>query len=164
MLQQKLPRTNPEFLLTNRPTKFLILHSLAVASPFHSFVMTSPQTTCQHTSPVSTLKQSTPPPSHKCGACSHDMGSWLYAVYTVLALHGFTQSPDGYAIVFVPCSFTCRSSLRMRPHLPQRRNNQKEKVQWSEDVIKADPFFRRSRVRFRVPPWVSNTIARDHLA
>ena len=37
-------------------------------------------------------------------------------------------------------------------------------VQWSEDVIKADPFFRRSRVRFRVPPWVSNTIARDHLA
>ena len=37
-------------------------------------------------------------------------------------------------------------------------------VQWSEDVIKADPFFGRSRVRFRVPPWVSNTIARDHLA
>ena len=25
-------------------------------------------------------------------------------------------------------------------------------VQWSEDVIKADPFFGRSRVRFRVPP------------
>ena len=37
-------------------------------------------------------------------------------------------------------------------------------IQWSEDVIKADPFFGRSRVRFRVPPWVSNTIARDHLA
>ena len=37
-------------------------------------------------------------------------------------------------------------------------------VQWSEDVIKADPFFGRSRVRFCVPPWVSNTIARDHLA
>ena len=37
-------------------------------------------------------------------------------------------------------------------------------VQWSEDVIKADPFFGRSRVRFRLPPWVSNTIARDHLA
>ena len=37
-------------------------------------------------------------------------------------------------------------------------------VQWSEDVIKADPFFGRSRVRFRVPPWVSNTIARDPLA
>ena len=37
-------------------------------------------------------------------------------------------------------------------------------VQWSEDVIKADPFFGRSRVRFRVPPWVSNTIACDHLA
>ena len=37
-------------------------------------------------------------------------------------------------------------------------------VQWSEDVINADPFFGRSRVRFRVPPWVSNTIARDHLA
>ena len=35
-------------------------------------------------------------------------------------------------------------------------------VQWSEDVIQADPFFRRSRVRFRVPPWASNTIARDH--
>ena len=25
-------------------------------------------------------------------------------------------------------------------------------VQWSEDKIKADPFFGRSRVRFRVPP------------
>ena len=37
-------------------------------------------------------------------------------------------------------------------------------VQWSEDVINADPFFGRSRVRFRVTPWVSNTIARDHLA
>ena len=37
-------------------------------------------------------------------------------------------------------------------------------VQWSEDVIKADPFFGRSRVRFRVPPWVSNAIARGHLA
>ena len=37
-------------------------------------------------------------------------------------------------------------------------------VQWSEDVIKADPFFGRSWVRFRVPPWVSNAIARNHLA
>ena len=37
-------------------------------------------------------------------------------------------------------------------------------VQWLEDKIKADPFFGRSRVRFRVPPWVSKTIARDHLA
>ena len=37
-------------------------------------------------------------------------------------------------------------------------------VQWSEDRIKADPFLGRCRVRFRVPPWVSNTIARDHLA
>ena len=37
-------------------------------------------------------------------------------------------------------------------------------VQWSEDKIKADPFFCRSRARFRVAPWVSNTIARDHLA
>ena len=37
-------------------------------------------------------------------------------------------------------------------------------VQWSEDVIKAVPCFGRSRVRFRVPPWVSNTSARDHLA
>ena len=37
-------------------------------------------------------------------------------------------------------------------------------VQWSEDNIKADPFLGRSRVRFRVRPWVSNTVARDHLA
>ena len=39
-------------------------------------------------------------------------------------------------------------------------------VQWPEDVIKADPFFGRldSGVWFRVPPWVTNTIARDHLA
>ena len=27
-------------------------------------------------------------------------------------------------------------------------------------MAKADPFFGRSRARFRVPPWVSNTIAR----
>ena len=38
------------------------------------------------------------------------------------------------------------------------------RVQWSEVVIKADPFFGRSRVRFHKPPWVLNTIARDHLA
>ena len=37
-------------------------------------------------------------------------------------------------------------------------------VQWSEDMVKTDPFFGRSRARFRVRPWVSNTIARDHLA
>ena len=37
-------------------------------------------------------------------------------------------------------------------------------VQWSEDMIKADPFFGRSRDRFRVTPWISNTIACDHLA
>ena len=37
-------------------------------------------------------------------------------------------------------------------------------VQWSEDKIKADPFFRRSRVRLRVRTWVLNTSARDHLA
>ena len=37
-------------------------------------------------------------------------------------------------------------------------------VQWWADKIKADPFFGRSRARFRVPPWVSNTTARDHLA
>ena len=37
-----------------------------------------------------------------------------------------------------------------------------QSVQWSEDGI-ADPLFGRSRVRFRVRPWVSNTIARDHL-
>ena len=38
------------------------------------------------------------------------------------------------------------------------------RVQWSEDVIEADPFFRRSRARFRMPPWVSNASARDHFA
>ena len=37
-------------------------------------------------------------------------------------------------------------------------------VQWSGDVEKADPFFGRARVRFSLPPWVSNTIARDHLS
>ena len=36
-------------------------------------------------------------------------------------------------------------------------------VLWSEDVVKAGPCFGRSRVRFRRPPWGSNTIARDHL-
>ena len=47
---------------------------------------------------------------------------------------------------------------------PARGCDHHKAVQWSEDVIKADPFFGRSRVRFRVPPWVSNTIVRDHLA
>ena len=37
-------------------------------------------------------------------------------------------------------------------------------VQRWEDVIKADPFFGRSRAQFRVPPLVSNTFARDRLA
>ena len=49
---------------------------------------------------------------------------------------------------------TARTPLHVRTYM----------VQWSEDKIKADPFFGRSRVRFRAPPWVSNTIARDHLA
>ena len=40
----------------------------------------------------------------------------------------------------------------------------KHMVQWSEDMIKADPFLERSQVRFRLSPWVSNIIARDHLA
>ena len=42
-----------------------------------------------------------------------------------------------------------------KPHKPT--------VQWSEDVINADPFFGRSWVRFHVPPWVSNIMARDYL-
>ena len=40
----------------------------------------------------------------------------------------------------------------------------KVSVQWSVDKIKADPFFGKSRVRFRARPWVADTIARDHLA
>ena len=51
-----------------------------------------------------------------------------------------------------------------RTHVSRTQGHGHTVVQWSEDVIKADPFFGRSRVRFRVPPWVSNTIARDHLA
>ena len=41
-----------------------------------------------------------------------------------------------------------------------QRINSHGPVQWSEDVVKAasDPLFGRSPVRFRVPPWVSNTI------
>ena len=35
--------------------------------------------------------------------------------------------------------------------------------QWSDDVTKADLFFGRSWVRFRVPPWVSNAIAREEI-
>ena len=38
-------------------------------------------------------------------------------------------------------------------------HQQAQLVQWSENVIKADPFFGRSRVQFHVRPWVSNTIA-----
>ena len=56
----------------------------------------------------------------------------------------------------------------LKRFLPQvcvgRTELHRSSVQWSEDKIKADPFLRRSRVRFRVPPWVSNLIARDHLA
>ena len=54
-----------------------------------------------------------------------------------------------------------------QPNRPNRQTPQTkhkaQMLQWSEDVIKADHFFGRSRVRFRVPPWVSITIARDHL-
>ena len=49
-------------------------------------------------------------------------------------------------------------------HRQERQKQRHNLVQWSEDKIKADPFFGRSWVRFRVRPWVSNTIARDHLA
>ena len=62
------------------------------------------------------------------------------------------------------------SSPARKPHAPgahfryTTHHTYIHTYQWSEDVIKADPFFGRSRVRFRVPPWVSNTIARDHLA
>ena len=37
-------------------------------------------------------------------------------------------------------------------------------VQWSEGMGKAGPFFGRSRFGFRVPSWVANTTARDHLS
>ena len=39
---------------------------------------------------------------------------------------------------------------------PEHRGNKNEQklVQWSEDVIKADPFFGRSRVQFRPPGMV----------
>ena len=47
---------------------------------------------------------------------------------------------------------------------PATNHLHSQTVQWSEDVLKADPFFRRSWVRFRVRPWGANTIARDHLA
>ena len=55
-----------------------------------------------------------------------------------------------------------KDSVDCQPHASHRLAH--PSVQWSEDVIKADPFLGRSRVRFRVPPWASNTIARDHLA
>ena len=62
------------------------------------------------------------------------------------------------------CSHPYTASMHNK-HSHQRRTiSMSHNVQWSEDVIKADPFFGRSRVRFRVPPWVSNTTARDHLA
>ena len=57
-------------------------------------------------------------------------------------------------------------AIQHHAHAVQHRaiSTSKPLVQWSEDVIKGDPFFGRSRVRFRVRPWASNTIARDHLA
>ena len=50
---------------------------------------------------------------------------------------------------------TAKEHKRRSKHLQSTRM-----VQWSEDVVKADPFLERSRARCRVPPWVSNTIAR----
>ena len=70
----------------------------------------------------------------------------------------------------VPAAVWWPSSLAMAPgqsagrSTAQHSAHNRASVQWSEDMIKADPFFGRSRVRFRVPPWVSSTIARDHLA
>ena len=37
-------------------------------------------------------------------------------------------------------------------------------VQWSEDVVKAEPFSGRSRAQVPLPRWLSNTMAHDHLA
>ena len=61
----------------------------------------------------------------------------------------------------------CRESLALflsKLHTHKYMNNVNALVQWSEDVIKGDPFFGRSRARFRLRPWVSNTIACDHIA
>ena len=64
-------------------------------------------------------------------------------------LRKYRQQVTGYRLHITHCT----SSSGLPPHGPV-----------VEDVITADPFLGRSRVRFRVPPWVSNTIARDHLA
>ena len=77
-------------------------------------------------------------------------------------LHQTQVRGDACSVMLSPCNTPDPGSHG--PQRPQRRNSKKNQVQWSEDVIKADPFLRRSRVRFRVPPWVSNTKARNHLA
>ena len=97
----------------------------------------------------------------RCGQCRSDTGC--------MSLHpGITPSN---------CLNNCRHVIESQVHdsshslgtvlTPECRSSTTaahHRVRWSEDMIKADPFFGRSRVRFRVPPWVSNTTARDHLA
>ena len=56
-----------------------------------------------------------------------------------------------------------QSPVTQSKHVHGRLMPRLHLVQWSEDVIKADPFFGRSWARFRVPPWVSKTIICDHL-
>ena len=66
------------------------------------------------------------------GQCEHSSGT------------GWRQVWDHLETGWVHCWEQVRTGMTGHDHWTL--------VQWSEDVIKADPFFRRSRVRFRVPP------------
>ena len=91
----------------------------------------------------------------------------------IAAAHSFRHTEHGHRhktqtlLRDVPSGMPAKggSGLKQERDKPSHGSHDRDTVvQWSEDVVKADPFFRRSRVRFRVAPWVSNTIARDHLA
>ena len=71
--------------------------------------------------------------------------------------------PDSHCAVFAKALCIVWKAI-LKSHVYRASSHSGHMVQWSEDDIKADPFFGRSWGRFRVPPWVSNTIARDHLA
>ena len=78
-----------------------------------------------------------------------------------------------FSVMTLPCHIAIRQIIAMNDscicYQLQRSNTtvaicevvRHESTLW---MLHDSPFVGRSRARFRVPPWVSNTIARDHLA
>ena len=90
----------------------------------------------------------------------------LRYIYEVCSydLHVYTCKPRVFVRWRPMCTYSSPTAIPNSKKKGSCLDMVTSHVQWSEDKLKADPFFGRSRVRFRVPPWGSNTIAGDNLA